>query len=325
MTTGLPEEITTGTNNVKGVHKKMESYDIARLEAFNWLSEKIRIYGDVLPRSVLEKGFQHNGQQIHFVGAKGIWKPKSFKLPLSITTKFEGPYEDKVAEDCFLYRYRGEDPFHKDNVGLREAMKRQTPLIYFFGIAPGKYLAIFPVFIVGDDPSTLTFSLFADDISVLKSYAQEHAPSLFLQDYEKNQKREYITSVCKIRLHQRAFREMVLSAYRTRCSFCMLKHSNLLDAAHIIPDGEDLGDPVIENGISMCKIHHAAFDSNIVGITPDYIIEVNQEVLKETDGPMLKHGIQELNNQRIILPKDENSWPDRNRLSIKYENFKRIG
>lgn len=53
------------------------------------------------------------------------------------------------------YRYRGTDPDHPDNRRLRLALERGTPLIYFIGIAPGKYLAVGPVYIVGDDPANL--------------------------------------------------------------------------------------------------------------------------------------------------------------------------
>jgi len=86
-----------------------------------------------------------------------------------------------------------------------------------------------------------------------------------------------------------------------------------------------LGDPVVVNGLSLCKIHHAAFDSNIIGVTPDYMIKVREDILLESDGPMLKYGIQGLQNQKIILPNNKNMWPDRDRLSIRYAKFREVG
>ncbi|MBN2352090.1 MAG: HNH endonuclease, partial [Spirochaetales bacterium] len=59
-------------------------------------------------------------------------------------------------------------------------------------------------------------------------------------------------------------------AYSRSCTVCRLKHPELLDAAHIIPDAEESGEPVIPNGLALCKIHHSAYDKNIIGITPDY-------------------------------------------------------
>ena len=46
-------------------------------------------------------------------------------------------------------------------------MTTQTPLIYFHGIVPGAYLAQWPVFIVGDDPTALTFTVAIDDPALI--------------------------------------------------------------------------------------------------------------------------------------------------------------
>ena len=297
-----------------------------RLAAFNWLKEQVDLYGDILSRPLLEKGFLYNGERVTLIGPQGIWKPRVFeKVPISITTVYNGPYDDSLSDDgSFTYRYRGTDPFHKDNVGLREAMKKQIPLIYFFGIVPSKYLAVWPVYIVSDNPNTLSFTVVADDMASIQKYLLSNATDSASED-SQNAVRKYITSTVKNRLHQKSFRERVLLAYKEQCAFCRLKHTLLLDAAHIIPDGEELGDPIVTNGLSLCKIHHAAYDSNIIGVTPDYKIEVREDILQETDGPMLKHGIQELQNSKIILPHDKNAWPDRERLSIKYSRFRQTG
>lgn len=45
--------------------------------------------------------------------------------PLSITTVSDGLYDNSFTNDGFIiYRYRGTDPNHRDNVDLREAMKK---------------------------------------------------------------------------------------------------------------------------------------------------------------------------------------------------------
>ena len=49
-----------------------------------------------------------------------------------------------------------------------------------------------------------------------------------------------------------------LTAYAGSCTVCRLRH-----------------------------IHHAAFDSNILGVRPDHVIEIRADVLEEVDGPML--------------------------------------
>jgi len=143
------------------------------------------------------------------------------------------------------------------------------------------------------------------------------------EDAEAYIRRGYITSNVKVRIHQRTFRERVLYAYQSQCALCRLRHRELLDAAHIIADSEERGEPLVSNGLSLCKIHHAAFDKNIIGITPDYTIKIRQDILEETDGPMLKYGIQSLENHRLILPLHKKDWPDRERLEQRYGEFLR--
>ncbi len=141
-----------------------------RMAAFNWLSEQVNLHGDVLPRKVLEQGFEFQGQRIPLIAPQGIFKPRILNLPISITTSPKGPYDDCFGKDNFLiYRYRGTDPNHRDNVGLRKAFELKLPLIYLHGIEPGKYLATWPVYIIGDDPSSLTFKVAVDDALPLLS------------------------------------------------------------------------------------------------------------------------------------------------------------
>ena len=98
-------------------------------------------------------GFAHRGERITFVGPSGIWTPRVLELPLSITSVPNGPYRDSFTKEGFLeYRYRGTDPQHRDNVGLRELCRTRTPLIYFHGVARGRYMPVLPVFIVEDRP-----------------------------------------------------------------------------------------------------------------------------------------------------------------------------
>jgi len=296
-----------------------------RLASFKWLEEQTAIHGDGLPRKLLEEGFNHNGERITLIGPQGIWKPRSFELPLSITTMIGGPYKDSLSNDGLLqYKYRGTDIYHRDNVGLRQAMQHQIPLIYFHNVAKGRYLAIWPVFISGDNTESLTFTVSADDINYLKQVNGFNYNNV-ADSVVDISRRSYITSQVKVRLHQSAFRERVLEAYDCRCTLCRLQHRELLDAAHIIPDSDPDGEPVVTNGLSLCKIHHAAFDNNIIGIRPDYSVEVRKDILDENDGPMLQHGIKEMHDKMIILPAFRNCYPDKNALEKRYEHFRKTG
>lgn len=290
-------------------------YEI-RIAAFDWLKEQVSIHGDVLPRMLLTQGFDFSGQRIPLVSPQGIFRPRGLDYPLTITTAPEGPYDDNFSTEGLLsYKYRGSNHFHRDNIGLREAMKKKVPLIYFLGIVPGKYLVAWPVYIVGDDPKNLTFTVAVDDSSAILGNSM-------VEGELAEPRRAYMTSLVKVRLHQRGFRERVIDAYRTQCAFCRLKHEELLDAAHIIPDTEPESKLTVDNGIALCKLHHAAFDSFIIGVSPQYVIEVREDVLEEHDGPMLQHGIKELHRQSIILPRRQEFMPDRGFLDWRYQKFR---
>jgi putative restriction endonuclease len=290
--------------------------DQIRLAAFDWLSKLALIHGDVLPRNLLEKGFDYQGNRITLLGPQGIWKPQLLDYPISIVTTTGGPYEDSRSDDGFLkYRYRGTDPYHPANIGLREVMKQKKPLIYFFSIIKGRYLATWPVYIIDDDISNLSFTVALDNQLALTSNEPQ------IKEQEDYYRRRYLTANIQVRLHQRSFRERVIAAYQNQCALCKLKHVELLDAAHITPDNADSGEPIITNGLALCKIHHAAFDQNILGISPDYIIKVRRDILEEIDGPMLKYGIQSLENQTLYLPGNKNNWPDKFRLEERYGLF----
>ena len=287
-----------------------------RLKAFDWLEQQVLINGEVLPRKLLLEGFINNGEKVSLISpAQGIFKPRMMVLPLSITTSPKGPYEDSFREDGFLdYKYRGTDPYQRDNVGLRTAMKEQIPLIYFHGIEVGRYVPSWPVYIIGDDPSNLSFKVSVDDMNSILQ------PESAVVDEEA--RRRYITTNVKVRLHQSSFREKVLRAYQSQCALCRLKHIELLDAAHIIPDSDPQGRPEVTNGISLCKLHHAAFDSFIIGLTPDYTIEIREDILDETDGPMLQHGLKELHKSKIVLPVNEHQWPNKDFLDQRFCLFR---
>lgn len=295
-----------------------------RLAAFNWLSEQVNLHGDVLPRQLLQQGFEFQDQRIPLVAPQGIFKPQILDLPLSITTAPKGPYDDYFGKDDFLlYRYRGIDPNHRDNVGLRKVFELKRPLVYLHGIEPSKYLVVYPAYIIGDDPSNLTFRVSVDDPLPAFEYS---ATSISRQIAEVSDARHaYLTSTVKVRLQQRSFREKVLDAYRSQCAFCRLKHRELLDAAHIIPDNLPEGKSTIENGLSLCKLHHAAYDSFIIGVTPDYIIQVREDILEEEDGPILQHGLKGLHGAKLILPSSKSKYPSRDALDWRYSRFTRAG
>jgi putative restriction endonuclease len=115
---------------------------------------------------------------------------------------------------------------------------------------------------------------------------------------------------------------MVLAAYREQCCICHLRHLELLDAAHILPDRHPKGEPSVTNGLGLCKIHHSAFDANIIGVDPDARVHVREDILRETDGPMLRYGLQEVAGSTLILPRKSDLRPNPDFLAERFEVFR---
>lgn len=278
-------------------------------------------HGDVLPWSVLQNDIQYDGERLALIGAKGIWKPKIMDLPISIATSPNRPYNDSFSDDGLLeYHYRADEAGKNDNNMLRTVMLKGIPLIYLHAVTKGKYVAAWPVFIVGDNASRNTFTVAVDDNSI----GMEISPESKISE-GASARRQYVTQVTKVRLHQRTFRIRVLEAYRDQCAVCRLQHTALLEAAHILPDSHPEGEPLVTNGMSLCKIHHAAFDQNILGISPDYQVKIRLDILEEVDGPMLKHGLQEMHNSKLVIPRAEKLRPNTEALDFRYQLFLQSG
>src|SRR5262249_44155506 len=134
--------------------------------------------------------------------------------------------------------------------------------------------------------------------------------------------RRYALRTVQQRLHQASFRQAVLSAYAGRCAISGLPEAMLLDAAHIIADAdEQLGQPVVSNGLSLSKLHHAALDAHLIGIDPDYRIHVSDKLLAQRDGPVLD-ALKALRGAVLTLPSRAKDHPDRDRLAVRFDRFR---
>lgn len=283
-----------------------------RVEVMEWVRERAEANGGFLHRHEL-LSFRIGDRDLPLIDfSRGIRNPQGFSSTLSIVASAGGPYDDVESDDGLLhYAYRSGDPFGGDNRKLRIALETGQPLILFRKERPNYYTPVLPVYVVDDYPEERAFIIALDEafryMGDVRSLSEPQ--------------REYARRLAKQRLHQPAFRTRVLLAYETRCTVCSLRHGALLDAAHIVPDSDERGLPTTSNGLAMCKIHHAAYDQNMLGISPDYRISIDEDVLAEIDGPMLKHGIQEMHGRTITLPARRRDHPDRELLAWRWERF----
>jgi putative restriction endonuclease len=304
--------------------------DDARLRqaAFDQVNRLASLQGGLLESTDLGGGFQFQGERIPLVNPqRGIFKPRQMDHLLSIRTVFPRQggrvwYDDQreahqqiyAGDDVVEYAFMGTDPNSPDNRWLHEAMEQQIPIIYFLGTSPRRYQPIIPTFIVGWHPERLRVHLaFGAIVGALADAAPPTAPE-----------RRYALREVKARLHQASFRDAVLDAYDGRCAISKLPEPRLLDAAHIVVDAhEQLGQPIVSNGLPLTKLHHAAFDANLIGIDPDYRIHVADRLLEIHDGPFLELGLKSIAGTLITTPRRRHDWPDRDRLALRFEQYKK--
>jgi putative restriction endonuclease len=77
----------------------------------------------------------------------------------------------------------------------------------------------------------------------------------------------------------------------------------------------------VSNGLSLCSIHHRAFDEDLVGVDPGLGVHVSRRLLDEDDGPMLDvlkgfHGT-------VLSAPSKRLWrPDPERLELRFARFR---
>lgn len=288
---------------------------------------RLQITRDQITEADLKVGFFCNGTRYPLINPRrGIFKPQQMELLLSIRTVFPRAdnriwYDDQrqvhqqiySGEETIDYAFMGTDPKAAENRWLRAAMEQRTPIIYFLGIAPGRYEALQPAFIVDWDPQSARVKVAFGD-----------GPPTSVNAPPSPVERRYALRLVKQRLHQSTFREAVIDAYRARCALSGLPEPKLLDAAHIIEDkNEKLGQPIVQNGIPLSKIHHAAFDAHLIGVDPDFRIHVAKRLLLQKDGPILE-ALKSLVGTTLRLPSRAADRPDRDRLKERFSLFKAL-
>lgn len=118
-----------------------------------------------------------------------------------------------------------------------------------------------------------------------------------------------------------AFRKNIVSVYDYRCAFCRLKivgslSQDIVDGAHIKPFSQFYDDK-IDNGMSLCKNHHWAFDRGWFTVNEDYKIKVSQTIREES--PHTKP-MQDFDGEELYLPSHEPYFPRIEAIQWHYQN-----
>jgi putative restriction endonuclease len=292
-----------------------EEQALLRLEIFADIESFIDSRGGFASKDELTGFIMRSGLRMALIDTgRGIRNPQEFDASLSIVSAGDNgrnnPYDDAIDRETGLLRYSWAKGAIDagDNRKLLVALNTGTPIILFEKPLPNLYVPVFPVYVIDADPENRHFIIDLDDSRLRTSR-------------EVMLDKAYVERVVKQRVHQPMFRARVLSAYNKKCTVCTLKYPELLDAAHIISDSDERGLPVVTNGMAMCKIHHAAYDQDFLGVSPDYVVRINERLLADRDGPMLQFGLQAMDGKSLELPTRLDDRPDRDYLAERFARF----
>ena len=159
------------------------SDDAIRAAALERVEELENTWRGAIPWSEIEAGFFLNGERVYLSGraprdfpatADESWRPlhKDDSTQSGRTRRY-----DDIASDAgyFEYRFMGNDPNSPDNRALREAWEDQSAFIYFHGVAPTLYEALFPAFITEWLPATLAVHVAVADIREKQRNSLSHS------------------------------------------------------------------------------------------------------------------------------------------------------
>ena len=291
------------------------SDDLIRMLALKRVSELRDLWGDSIPESELAKGIVVSGEVVLLKGQQGIFKPRQLSDgPLTIMSTLASRYEDELLDDANTLNYDYAPPSREhENAGLKRLMADHTPVILLKQVKPKprpEYMVVAPLYVDGFDDRRRQFSLSTRADSVVR-------PASEAELVVREIRRAYGESTVRTRLHQAYFRREVLTAYRGRCSVCKLQTRPLLQGAHIIPDAATEGIAAVRNGLALCSLHHAAYDRDILRISPDYEICIEQDWIAPED-QFARTALTEFDKRRIVVPRDEANHPSRDFLARRF-------
>ncbi len=128
----------------------------------------------------------------------------------------------------------------------------------------------------------------------------------------QNRDRQIVISQIARKYRASDFRNRVLGAYGHRCAMCGIQ-LQLIDAAHIVPVASITSTDETINGVALCKLHHIAFDRNLVSFDERYKIEVSSEEERRLSTGNLSGGIKEFKKAlktALMLPNDRRDYPN---------------
>ena len=295
-----------------------------RLAAAGTLARLAQIYRDAVPWREMVKGFPFRGDRILFANrAVGIFKPRQMDRVLSIRTvvpragrgvQYSDQGPDGGGNGMWVYDMRDLDPGHYQNQWLKTAWMEGLPLVYLRGLAPAVYLPQFPVYVMDWDAG-------AGQVRLVLGLECRASQDLLQADAFGGPLAAYTYRRMEDRVSKARFRIDVLEAYRETCAFSGLSQLQLVDAVPIV-SGANEGNVDVTEGMCMSRLHHAAFNANLLGIDPDGRIHVSGQLDARGARDPFARNLMSLAGNRIEVPRAPEFQPNRDLLAVRFEQFR---
>lgn len=127
-------------------------------------------------------------------------------------------------------------------------------------------------------------------------------------------------SIVKQRINQDFFRRTVLTSYKQTCCITGINNPSLLEASHILDWSKDESERTNpENGLCLNSLFHKAYDSNLIGINPDFEIQISKNFFVKNPDNKTYEYIMSFNKKKITLP--DRFLPNQDFLEARYKRF----
>ena len=125
-------------------------------------------------------------------------------------------------------------------------------------------------------------------------------------------------------IRKAAFRQAIMVMYNYTCAVCRLRvltmdGESVTEAAHIIPFSIS-GNDDVRNGISLCQLHHWAFDRGLISLGKTYKVIVSEFMSEQGPREWL---LSELRDKSIFLPEHDQLYPAQDALAWHREEVLR--
>ena len=128
--------------------------------------------------------------------------------------------------------------------------------------------------------------------------------------------------IVRQRVNQNFFRNAVLCAYLNQCCITGITNTSLLEACHISSWADDEKNRMNpKNGLSMNPLFHRAYDKYLIAISPDYKIDISEQILYDVRDSNFLSYLRGIHGRRIIMP--EKFSPDVDLLAMHYEQYRK--